>query len=79
MVITNGDGKGGGYSAFEALMAMLLSEKLTDAFGKSGDNKPSADVERIRQSILQSLSEHEMAKTGTNGGSAVGPQKSGQD
>jgi uncharacterized membrane protein YqiK len=61
MVITgggNGDGKsGGGYSAFEALMAMLLSEKLTvDPKTNGNGHAKSDDVERIRRSILQGLS-----------------------
>jgi uncharacterized membrane protein YqiK len=72
MVITNGgDGKSaGGYSAFEALMAMVLSEKLTvDA--KTNGHKPSDEVERIRQSILQQLTARPSEAKSTNGGAAV--------
>jgi uncharacterized membrane protein YqiK len=59
MVITsggNGNGSGGSYSAFEALMAMVLSEKLTVDAKTNGNAKPKDEVERIRQSILQQLS-----------------------
>jgi uncharacterized membrane protein YqiK len=53
---TNGNGGSGSYSAFEALMAMVLSEKLTGDGKTNGTGKPSDEVERIRQSILQQLS-----------------------
>jgi hypothetical protein len=53
---TNGNGSGGSYSAFEALMAMVLSEKLTVDTKANGSAKPKDEVERIRQSILQQLS-----------------------
>jgi uncharacterized membrane protein YqiK len=70
MVITNGGNGTGSYSAFEALMAMVLSEKLTvDA--KTSSQKPSDEVERIRQSILAQLSAHPSEVKGTNGGVAV--------
>lgn len=57
----NGDGKtsGGSYSAFEGLMAMLMSEKLTADTLKDGKSSISArsggEVERLRESILQGL------------------------
>ncbi len=69
MVITggNGSGNGGSYSAFEALMAMLLSEKLT-VDGKAGaQSRPSTEVERIRQSILDQI-----ANKSGNGQNVVG-------
>jgi len=80
MVITgggNGDGKGGGgYSAFEALMAMLLSEKLTvDPKASGNGHAKSDDVERIRRSILQGLSTNltgdVQADAGSNGGAVA--------
>ncbi len=80
MVITsggNGTGSGGGYSAFEALMAMLLSEKLTVDSKASGNGHPkSDDVERIRRSILQGLSTNltgdGQAESGSSGSVAAG-------
>ncbi|MCC7447922.1 MAG: flotillin family protein [Anaerolineae bacterium] len=82
MVITgggNGDGKsgGGGYSAFEALMAMLLSEKLTvDPKTNGNGHAKSDDVERIRRSILQGLSTNltgdgQTTDAGSNGGATA--------
>ncbi|MBX3061603.1 MAG: flotillin family protein [Anaerolineae bacterium] len=60
MVINNGggaDGNGSGAnSAFEALMAMLLSEKLGINLTNNSDNEPpNEDIKRIRESILKSL------------------------
>lgn len=56
MVVNNG-ANGSGYSAFEGLMTLLLSEKLgVDVSGShGGDNQVSDEVRRIRESILQSL------------------------
>ncbi len=72
MVITNGtNGNGGGYSAFEALMAMVLSEKLTADSKAAGSGKPNDEVERIRQSILQQLAVRPDGGKSTNGGAAV--------
>jgi uncharacterized membrane protein YqiK len=78
MVITNGNGTGSGsysYSAFEALMAMVLSEKLTADTHDDGQNKPNAEIERIRQSILQSLAEHATEQTHSDGGQEMPAQK----
>jgi uncharacterized membrane protein YqiK len=58
MVINNGaNGNGGSNSAFEGLMAMLLSEKLGVNLSESLPPETNAEVQRIRQSILQSLSQ----------------------
>lgn len=54
VINSGGNGSGGNYSAFEALMAMLLSEKL-DAFSTEGSVEVSDDVKQIRDSILKSL------------------------
>ncbi len=77
MVITNGgNGTGGSYSAFEALMAMILSEKLTvDA--KTNGHKPSDEVERIRQSILSQLATRPSEVKASNGGPAVATDDGG--
>jgi uncharacterized membrane protein YqiK len=65
MVITGGNGQNGtssgSYSAFEALIAMLLSEKFqgdeqTHTNGNGATNRDDGDVKRIRDSILQQIS-----------------------
>src|SRR5258708_8013292 len=66
MVITNGgngNGNGGGsYSAFEGLMAILLSEQLGVETNGKEQSETSSEVKRIRQSILD-----KMANGSTNG------------
>ncbi len=78
MVITNGgaNGTGGSYSAFEGLMAMILSEKLDVEVKPDGADHSATDneVKRIRQSILQKLAaqpEPQPKPQGANGGSTV--------
>ena len=58
MVINNGGATGGGsYSAFEGLIAMLLSDKLDVGLKSSAaKGETPAEVKRIRDSILQGLS-----------------------
>ena len=60
MVINNGandgTGRSGNGSAFEGLMAMLLSDKLGIDLDTSKSNRETpADVKRIRDSIFQGL------------------------
>jgi uncharacterized membrane protein YqiK len=60
-----GGNNGGSYSAFEALIAMLLSEKVLPESVKNGNGnsfRDDGDVKRIRDSILATLSAR------TNGG-----------
>ncbi len=59
----NGNIGGGSYSAFEGLIAMLLSEKLQIETKPNGHVTTSGEeVKRIRQSILEGLAEHRSAK-----------------
>ena len=59
MVINNGgSGTGSGSnSAFEGLMAMLLSDKLGIDLKSTPNAEPSEEIKRIRESILKSLNE----------------------
>jgi uncharacterized membrane protein YqiK len=65
MVITGGNGTNGtgtgNYSAFEALITMLLSEKLMPEGieNASASTRDEGDIKRIRDSILQQLASHE--------------------
>ena len=54
---SNGDGNGGSNSAFEGLMAMLLSEKLGVNLSENLPPEANAEVQRIRQMILHGLSQ----------------------
>ena len=68
MVINNGandgTGRSGNGSAFEGLMAMLLSDKLGIDLDTSKSNRETpADVKRIRDSIFQGLAAPLLSKT----------------
>src|SRR5262249_28314874 len=69
---SNGNIGGGSYSAFEGLIAMLLSEKLQiDAKPNGHAANGNDEVKRIRQSILQGLAEHRSAKEDNGSDSAL--------
>jgi hypothetical protein len=76
----SGTGTNGGYSAFDALMTLLLSERLAETAKQNG-NGPSeinAEVRRIRESILRDLSASSAAvATPGNGQSAPAAPSNG--
>jgi uncharacterized membrane protein YqiK len=63
---SNGDGNGGSNSAFEGLMAMLLSEKLGVNLSENLPPEANAEVQRIRQMILQGLSQSSVQQENGN-------------
>ncbi len=62
---SGGNGSAGSNSAFEGLMALLLSEKLGVDVSAAGNGTSSDEVKRIRASILQSLAPQEPPTTGS--------------
>ncbi len=79
---TNGNGGGGaqgGYSAFDALMTLLLSERLAETAKQNGNgsSEMNAEIRRIRESILRDLSAgngqaaQSTPATPTNGGNGT--------
>jgi len=52
----NGEGKGASGSVMEALLTMLLSEKIGAGALDTAPKTPSPDAERIRREIRQKVS-----------------------
>lgn len=56
LINTGAEGEGKGANAFESLVMLLLSEKLT-AIGDNKSIEESADILKIKEEIMNSLRE----------------------
>ncbi|HLY29131.1 MAG TPA: SPFH domain-containing protein, partial [Aggregatilineales bacterium] len=76
----NGSGSNGGYSAFDALMTLLLSERLAETAkqGSSGSNELNAEVRRIRENILHDLASGGSSVVSAGNGQSAAPTNGGK-